>query len=267
MTNVYQRGQLIELNDGRQASVKFVGQTSFAPGDWIGVVLDEPNGKNDGSVQGQRYFQCDPLYGMFVRPSGISRILEDPTPKATKPKAPANGKAKGPSAATTAKGRPSSVMGNGLKRPLTGDPTSVKRQSLNAASPTPNPRALNGFKVSFLVFQASIGVLLNVDVVSYQAWTARFFQCLKCCIFQRGHARKLKQKIDSSTSSEDQCAAIEPGRRQRTTSRDNISFGLNESPSTTIYCGCGQRKGAWNRSWKVNIYSEPGVAAGPIDKA
>ena len=51
------------------------GTTHFAPGEWVGVVLDNDLfGRNDGMVMGTRYFACDPGHGLFVRPSQVVTV-------------------------------------------------------------------------------------------------------------------------------------------------------------------------------------------------
>ncbi|XP_064543837.1 kinesin-like protein KIF13A isoform X3 [Drosophila montana] len=59
--------------------ISFVGTTHFQPGAWIGVALDTPTGKNDGTVQGIQYFQCKPKHGIFVR---ADKLLLDKRGKA-----------------------------------------------------------------------------------------------------------------------------------------------------------------------------------------
>ncbi|XP_017316049.1 CAP-Gly domain-containing linker protein 2 isoform X3 [Ictalurus punctatus] len=66
-------GERVWVNGVKPGRVAYLGETQFAPGQWAGVVLDEPVGKNDGSVGGVRYFECLSLQGIFTRPSKLTR--------------------------------------------------------------------------------------------------------------------------------------------------------------------------------------------------
>lgn len=64
------RVRLLPEADARRGTVSYTGLVPEIPGigAWVGVTLDEPTGKNDGSVKGKRYFQCGSNCGVFVRP-------------------------------------------------------------------------------------------------------------------------------------------------------------------------------------------------------
>ncbi|KAI9657010.1 MAG: hypothetical protein M1821_003176 [Bathelium mastoideum] len=67
------RCRLLPTTDDRRGTVSYIGDVAQIPGlgTWIGVTLDEPTGKNDGSIGSQRYFDCKHNYGVFVRPERI----------------------------------------------------------------------------------------------------------------------------------------------------------------------------------------------------
>lgn len=54
--------------------IAFIGGTHFQGGTWIGVELDTPTGKNDGTVQGIQYFNCKQKHGIFVR---VDKLILD----------------------------------------------------------------------------------------------------------------------------------------------------------------------------------------------
>ncbi|XP_026295575.1 restin homolog isoform X2 [Apis mellifera] len=73
-------GDRVWVGGTKPGAIAYIGETQFAPGDWAGVVLDEPIGKNDGSVAGCRYFQCEPKRGIFSR---LTRLTRTPLPDTT----------------------------------------------------------------------------------------------------------------------------------------------------------------------------------------
>ncbi|XP_017320263.1 dynactin subunit 1 isoform X2 [Ictalurus punctatus] len=70
-------GSVVEvIGKGHRGTVAYIGNTLFASGKWVGVILEEARGKNDGTVQGKRYFTCLENHGIFVRQSQI-QLVED----------------------------------------------------------------------------------------------------------------------------------------------------------------------------------------------
>nr|CAD7602621.1 unnamed protein product [Timema genevievae] len=66
-------GERVWVGGTKPGQIAYIGETQFAPGDWAGIVLDEPVGKNDGSVAGVRYFQCEMRRGVFSRLTRLTR--------------------------------------------------------------------------------------------------------------------------------------------------------------------------------------------------
>ncbi|XP_037299092.1 dynactin subunit 1 isoform X2 [Manduca sexta] len=66
-----------------KGSVAYVGHPTFATGKWIGVILDEPKGKNNGTVRGHAYFTCEENYGVFVRQTQIQLLDSEDNPMET----------------------------------------------------------------------------------------------------------------------------------------------------------------------------------------
>ncbi|ORZ00325.1 dynein associated protein-domain-containing protein [Syncephalastrum racemosum] len=64
-------GARVLVHSENTGTVRYAGSTSFQSGKWVGVELDQPLGKNNGVVQGKRYFECRANHGVFVRPAHV----------------------------------------------------------------------------------------------------------------------------------------------------------------------------------------------------
>ena len=76
----------VGAEDTRRGTIRFVGPVEALGGDaeagcrWVGIELDEPSGRNDGSVRVKtgastleirRLFECKPNHGVLVRPEKV----------------------------------------------------------------------------------------------------------------------------------------------------------------------------------------------------
>ncbi|NXU58175.1 CLIP4 protein, partial [Turnix velox] len=66
-------GDRVVIAGQKVGTLRFCGTTEFASGQWAGIELDEPEGKNNGSVGRVQYFKCAPKRGIFAPLSKISK--------------------------------------------------------------------------------------------------------------------------------------------------------------------------------------------------
>ncbi|NXO10360.1 CLIP4 protein, partial [Oriolus oriolus] len=69
-------GDRVVIAGQKVGTLRFCGTTEFASGQWAGVELDEPEGKNNGSVGRVQYFKCAPKRGIFAPLSKISKASD-----------------------------------------------------------------------------------------------------------------------------------------------------------------------------------------------
>ncbi|CAF3949096.1 unnamed protein product [Adineta steineri] len=74
--NSFVIGDRVTAN-GKSGAVAFIGPTKFADGEWIGIILDEAQGKNDGSYEGTRYFETEANRGLFCRAAKVQRLVQN----------------------------------------------------------------------------------------------------------------------------------------------------------------------------------------------
>lgn len=58
----------------RLGVVRYIGCVDYARGVMVGVELDEPTGKHNGTVKGRFYFECPQSTGIFCQPSDLELV-------------------------------------------------------------------------------------------------------------------------------------------------------------------------------------------------
>uniref|UniRef100_A0A8C0VFG1 Kinesin family member 13B n=1 Tax=Cyanistes caeruleus TaxID=156563 RepID=A0A8C0VFG1_CYACU len=82
-------GEYVTVGTNKTGTVRYIGPTDFQEGTWVGVELDLPSGKNDGSIGGKQYFRCNPGYGLLVKPGRVRKAPGPARRRSSGPRLPA----------------------------------------------------------------------------------------------------------------------------------------------------------------------------------
>jgi len=68
-------GQRVNAHGYQSGVIMYIGELNSMPSmkgvTYIGIKLDKAEGSGDGSVNGVRYFECDPFCSVFVTPHAV----------------------------------------------------------------------------------------------------------------------------------------------------------------------------------------------------
>lgn len=68
-------GMTIWVDGTKRGRIAYLGEVHFVKGEMAGIHLDKSTGKNNGTVGGVLYFQCEPKRGVFSR---LYRLTTEP---------------------------------------------------------------------------------------------------------------------------------------------------------------------------------------------
>ncbi|TIB16675.1 hypothetical protein E3P84_01258 [Wallemia ichthyophaga] len=86
----YKLNSLVKIDHlNLQGYLKFQGETHFKQGHWLGLELlpvHHGKGKNDGSIEGTRYFNCKQGNGIFIQLNKVTQVVQPSLRTPTKPR-------------------------------------------------------------------------------------------------------------------------------------------------------------------------------------
>ena len=187
--SLFKVGDRVIVNGNKSGVVAFIGEAKFKEGEWAGVELDEKLGKNDGSVNGKRYFKCEAMFGVFAPIQKVERLIDDDNIKA-KPNILGTPAAR---SLQTASLKPKAGAVVTLKKELSGSQESINSMT----SERSNISVSASQKSSALKRPSTIKPKMGVTVVSFLSFRLKFLfyfnfylakyssKCLNFCCYRK----------------------------------------------------------------------------------
>lgn len=70
-------GDRIFMRNGLSGVIKYIGEVEGQNEEWVGLELDKPEGKNNGSINGKKYFECKDKYGIFLKYNKLMERIKE----------------------------------------------------------------------------------------------------------------------------------------------------------------------------------------------